>query len=98
MNYKDCLDSQFTIGTTAVTDYINGLPYAKSLPYITTRGNGITKLEHFMLELTKAVASRKGYETCDPTIIVNRAQAIFEVLKKRIEDIESKGLISDNNS
>jgi len=63
----------------------------------TTVYGGMTKLEYFMLEITKSVVIATAKNTFDPKVVVNRAQVIFEVLKERIEGIEQKGLISDNN-
>lgn len=49
-----------------------------------------------MLEITKAVVASGKPASMSPRQMVNNAQLIFEELKKRIEDIESKGLLSDN--
>lgn len=64
------------------------------IPTMTTYGYGMTKLDHFMLEIVKGVlASGRAKNT--PKEIIDYSQTLFEELKKRIEDIEAKGLLSD---
>lgn len=98
MDLREKLNNQFTVGSHTNTQYINGVPASIPSPYIMGGNNGLNKLEHFMLEITKVIAGGRGYDHCSPEVIVNRAQEIFEVLKKRIEGIEQKGLLSDNKS
>lgn len=94
MQLNDSITPSYNTGGNPIHD-LNGYVSGYS-PYTMTVGSGLTKLEHFMLEITKAVVQTKGTEKSDPRVIVNRAQVIFEELKKRIEDIETKGLLSDN--
>lgn len=92
MHIHEAIVPYTSVGNTWVGTDSHGNPIYT--PFTTTSG-GLTKLEHFMLEITKAVTISEGGHG-SPTYIVNRAQEIFELLKKRIEDITAKGLLSDH--
>lgn len=95
MNKFDTVAPASFVGTNPITVYNGDGTYThQQSPFCNTSG-GLTKYEHFMLEITKALISDKG-SGVQPKILVNRAQLIFEELKKRLEDIDSKGLLSDD--
>jgi len=94
------MDIKATVSTNHYCDTKMG--YNRAGEYVlsgmsTYEVGGLTKLEHMMLELTKALLmSNKYYSGAPTTEVVNRAQELFETLKQRIEDIEQKGLLSDD--
>ena|SRR6201985_1581730 len=92
MHLTEPMSPIITVGQQWTGNDMNGNPVYSQ--YSTTSG-GLTKLEHFMLEITKAVIA-SGRASMYPREIVNFSQKVLEELKKRIEDIESKGLLSDN--
>lgn len=94
MNIKDSIDVQ-RISTVTTIQGLGADGQWRDMPTVgNSEYGGLSKLEYFMLEITKAVAAN-GRWGLSPKTIVNVAQLIFEELKKRIEDIEAKGLISD---
>lgn len=95
MNIKDTIEVQRSSFVTTQTVWQSDGSYHLQPTVNYSAFGGLTKLEYFMLEITKAVVINSKYGPA-PKQIVNTAQLIFEELKKRIEDIESKGLLSDN--